>query len=139
MFSVFPLGYAFEAIMAFELSNLNIDFDPKGVPMGITTDGSLWLANLGLKNQIPYDIQILVIYTGCCLIISLCFLIVRYQRNIMAYCFQANTKRNQGKNTAVELRGVQHYLEANSDNISNGSLNRSGNIARTCIHAINCS
>ena len=41
----------------------------------------------------------------------------------MAYCFKGNTKRSQSKNTAVELRGVQYYLEANSDNISNGSLN----------------
>ncbi len=107
MFDALPLGYAFEAIMATELANLNINFDPKGVPMGVSTDGSLWLANLGLKNQIPYDFQILSIYVISCLLLSLLALNIRYQGKSSHEALPDRQKSNINRPSTVELRDVQ--------------------------------
>eukprot|EP00943_MAST-04B_sp_MAST-4B-sp1_P003347 g3347.t1 len=107
MFDALPLGYAFEAIMATELANLNINFDPKGVPMGVSTDGSLWLANLGLKNQIPYDFEILSIYVISCLLLSLLALNLRYQGRSSYEVLPNRQKSSSNRPSTVELRDVQ--------------------------------
>ena len=121
MFEAFPLGYAFEAIMASELLNLNIDFNPKGVPMGINTDGELWLANLGLRNQISYDMQILGIYITACLALSLVALVSRHQSKYITETISKQRTTHNGEYTSLELHGVDRAFETDNTYSNNTS------------------
>ena len=111
MFYVFPLGYAFEAIMANELSMQVITFDPKGIPMGINTDGTVWLTNLGLYNRVPFDMLVLTAFVCGALFLAYCLLHLRHRTGTPTSAPNAVMAKNTPKAGDVELFRSKTNLE----------------------------